>query len=171
MWNGCIWINTYHHIALCLLHGHLPNTVRLLAGYEMEKKYSTGHLSISFEGLVEHIKNKAQCQKNTSEKLICVSVQWPLERSLMEMSSDLIYSSALWPLKTFHLVTNAKRHELHKNFLMVQNLCLWYNVRWITFVFFFKGLKTEVRSFKRSLQIHIFCEPSHSTQAKLHQHD
>lgn len=77
--------------------------------WRWRKKYSTGHLSISFEGPVEHIKNKAQCQKHTSEKFICVSVQWPLERSLMEMSSDPIYFSASWPWKTFHLVTNAKK--------------------------------------------------------------
>ncbi len=133
----------------------------------MGKKYSTGHVSISFEGLVEHIKNKAQCQKHTSEKFIWVSVQWPLERSLMEMSSDPIYSSASWPWKTFHLVTNVKRqrHELHKTFLMVQNLCLWHIVRGITFMFFFKGLETEVRSFGRSLQISIFGETSHSASS------
>lgn len=50
------------------------------------KKYGTGHLSVSFEGPVEHIKNKVQCQKHTSEKFICISVQWPLERRLMDMS-------------------------------------------------------------------------------------
>lgn len=118
----------------------------------MGKKYSTGHLSISFEGLVEHIKNKTQCQKHTSEKIICVSVQWPLERSPMEMS-DLIYSSASWPWKNFHFVINVtrQRHELHKTFFfsffffMVHNLCLWHNVRGITFMFlFFKGNRGQL---------------------------
>lgn len=56
----------------------------------------------------EHIKNKAQRQRHTSAKIICVSVHWPLEMSLMKMS-DLIYSSASWLWTTFHLGTNAKK--------------------------------------------------------------
>lgn len=117
-----LWINTYHPIALSMVPGQLPDSEALGWFWDGEKN---GHLGLSFEGLVEHIKNKGQCGRHTSGHIMCVSVPWRLEMSLIRMS-DLIYSSASWVWTTFHLGTEAKRqkHELQKTFQRFRT-CLW----------------------------------------------
>lgn len=135
------WLHLDKHIPLhCTLSGAWTSSRNSKApwlGLKWGKKYSTGHLSISFEGLVEHIKNKVQCQKHTSEKFICVSVQWPLERSLM-----------IWSY-------------LFQSFMTIEDFSIWW-LMWkgncMNCARFFNGLELLFMTKGQRDYIHVFLQ-------------
>lgn len=85
--------------------GHAPDTLKLLGCTGSGVKCQSWTLMDIIWNL--HISKIKHNVRNTLKRMAFVA-------TLKE--SDLIYSSTSWSYETFRLVTNEKRHELHKAF-------------------------------------------------------